>query len=483
LSKQFNIQKLSVIPGVTVVYIPETITVHLGAPNEEAENVTVNFIDYIENVASSELYPTWPEDALRANIHAIVSIAMNRIFTEWYRSRGYNFDITNSTQYDQSYVHNRGIFDNISQITDEIFDQYIIREGRLEPLFAQFCDGRISQCEGMYQWGTVDLADQGYDSYEILQYYYGNDINIVKYSPVGNIETTYPDTPLKLGDTGDLVSLNQFALNVISTNYPGIPKILPIDGVFSPVMENAVKIFQTTFNLPPTGIIDKGTWYKIKNIYVAVRKLAELASIGALLQDIPLDITTEIEEGEVVPYVQLIQYFLNVLSAYYATIPAVNIDGIFGLETRSSIMEFQKTMDLPVTGIIDNQTLYTMYNSILGIIVTLPPAAVALPRFIFPGTVLKRGSEGPDVLIMQEYLAYISTAIQDITYVPYNLVDGVFGPITESAVITFEQEFGLTPDGIVDEETWNRIVDVYRNLRFGEERSLGQFPGVNLGES
>jgi len=483
LSKQFNIQKLSVIPGVTVVYVPETITVHLGAPDEEAENVTVNFIDYIENVASSELYPTWPEDALRANIHAIVSIAMNRIFTEWYRSRGYNFDITSSTQYDQSFVYNRGIFENISQIVAEIFDQYIIREGRLEPLFAQYCDGRVSQCEGMYQWGTVDLAEQGYDPYEILQYYYGNDINLVKYSPVGNIETTYPGTPLKLGDTGDLVLLLQFTLNVISTNYPGIPKILPADGVFSPVMESAVKTFQKTFNLPSTGIVDKGTWYKIKNVYVAVRKLAELTSQGTLLQNIPIDITTNISEGEVVPYIQLVEYFLNVLSAYYATIPAVDINGILDESTRNSIIEFQKTMGLPATGIIDNQTLNTMYNSILGILVTLPPAAVSLPRLIFPGTPLKRGSEGPDVLLMQEYLAYISTAMTDITYVPYDLVDGVFGPITESAVITFQQKFGLNPNGIVDEETWNTIVDVYRNLRFGETRLLGQFPGENLGEA
>ena len=481
--KQSYNKKLSVIPGLTEVYIPETITVHLGAPNENAENVTVNFIDYIKNVASSELYPTWPEDALRANIHAIVSIAMNRIFTEWYRSRGYNFDITNSIQYDQAYVHNRGVFDNISQIVDEIFDQYIIREGRLEPLFAQYCDGRTSQCEGMYQWGTVDLAAKGYDPYQILQYYYGNDINIVKYSPVGNIETTYPGTPLKLGDTGIHVLLSQLALNDISTNYPGIPKIYPVDGVFSPLMESAVKAFQTAFNLSPTGIIDKGTWYKIKNIYVAVTKLAELSSQGVLLSQIPIDFTSNIEEGEIVPYVQLIQYFLNVLSAYYDTIPAVDIDGVLGPLTRTSIIEFQKTVGLPATGIIDNETLNAMFNSVLGILVTLPPSAVSLPRLNFPGTVLKRGSEGPDVFIMQEYLAYISSVVESVTNVPYNLVDGVFGPITESAVITFEKEFGLTPNGIVDEATWDKIVEVYRDLRYGEKRLTGQYPGVELGGS
>ena len=478
MSKQFNIQKLSVIPGITVVYIPETITVHLGAPNEVAENVTVNFIDYIKNVASSELYPTWPEEALRANIHAIVSIAMNRIFTEWYRSRGYNFDITNSTQYDQSYVHNRGIFENISQITDEIFDEYIARNVQVEPLFAEYCDGLVSQCNGMSQWGSVDLADQGYTPFEILQYYYGNDITIVTDAPVENLEVTYPGTPLKLGDSGIYVYLAQLRLNNISTNYPAIPKIYPVDGVFSPLMESAVKIFQSTFNLPSTGIIDKGTWYKIKYVYVAVRKLAELISKGVFLSEIP---SGDIETGIVVPRVQIVQYYLNILSAFYRSIPAVDITGVLDPQTRTSIIEFQKTMGLPTTGIIDNETWKSITNIILGILKTLPPTIVSLPRLTWVNIVYKRGSEGPGVVIIQEYLAYISSVIPNITYVPFNLIDGVFGPITESAVITFQNEFGLVPDGIVDEETWNKMIDVYLDLRYGEERLTGQYSGVELG--
>ncbi len=170
------------IPGAaiphTIVSFPANITVHLGPPDEEALNVTVPYLDYIKNVASSELYPTWPEEALRANIHAITSIAMNRIFTEWYRGRGYDFDITNSTQFDQAYVHERGIFDSVANIADDIFDEYVVRQGHIEPLFTEFCDGRISQCNGMYQWGSVDLANQGYTAIDILRYYYGNDVNI-----------------------------------------------------------------------------------------------------------------------------------------------------------------------------------------------------------------------------------------------------------------------------------------------------------------
>jgi len=469
------------IPGLTSVVIPENITVHLGLPNEEAQNVTVNFIDYIKNVASSEVYPTWPESAIRANVYAIVSIALNRVFTEWYRSRGYNFDITNTTQFDQSYVHNRGIFDNISNIVDDIFDDYIVRQGRLEPLFATYCDGRVAQCDGLYQWGTVELANEGYLPYDILTYYYGNDINLVSDAPVVNFEETYPGTPVKLGDAGPYVLLLQLYLNVISTNFPAIPKINPTNGIFSTSTEEAVKAFQTTFNLPVTGIVDKGTWYRIRNIYVAIRKLAELTSQGVLLSDIPREFNEILDEGIIVPQVQLVQYFLNVLSAFYDTIPAVDIDGILGPQTRTSIIEFQKTVELPATGIIDEQTWNTLYDSVLGILVRLTPTTVYLPRLIYPGTILQRGSEGPSVLIMQEYLAYISSVMPSITNVPYNLVDGVFGPITESAVRTFERDFGLVVDGIVDEYTWNRIVEVYRIMRYGEQRSVGQFPGAEVG--
>lgn len=466
------------IPGLTTVNIPENITVHLGAPDEPAPNVTLPFIDYVKNVASSELYPTWPESALRANIYAIVSIALNRIFTEWYRSRGYDFDITNSTQYDQYFVHNRGIFDSISKIVDDIFDDYVVRQGQLQPLYTQYCDGRVSQCQGMYQWGTVDLANEGYIPYDILKYYYGDDINIIRDTPVGSISETYPGNPLKLGDSGQYVFLSQIMLNTISVNYPSIPKIKPVDGIFNSPTESAVREFQKIFDLTPTGIIDKGTWYKIRNIYVAIRRLAELTSQGILISEIPKQLP--LEGGAVVPRVQFVQYFLNVLSAYYDTIPPVDIDGVLGPLTRASIIEFQKTVQLPVTGILDDQTWTTMYNSIVGILNTLPPSAIALPSLLYPNIVYKSGSEGPGVYIIQQYLSYISTLITDI---PSVTPDGIFGPATQAAVIAFQKRFGLTPDGIVGQTTWNKIVEVYRDLRFGERRTVGQYPGSQLGGS
>ena len=466
------------VPGLSTVVIPRNITVHLGRPDEEAENVTVPFIDYVKNVASSELFPTWPESALRANIYAIVSIALNRIFTEWYRSRGYNFDITNNTQFDQAYVKDRGIFDTVDRLVDEIFNDYISRQGQIEPLYAQFCDGRVSQCEGMYQWGTVDLASKGYVPYEILQYYYGENINIVPNAPVVNLEETYPGFPLKLGDNNQYVLLIKMALNAISVNFPAIPKVYPVDSEYTEGMEEAVRAFQEAFNFPVTGIIDKATWYEIRKIYVAVRNLAELTSQGTLVSDIPRDIVTEIEEGQVVPRVQMVQYFLNVLSAYYRSIPAVDIDGILGPQTRTSLIEFQKTMGLPATGIIDSETWNTMYNSILGILRALPPGAIALPALIFPNIVYREGSEGPGVFLLQEYLSFISTLVPSI---PAVTPDGVFGPDTRAAVVAFQHQYGLNPDGVVQQATWNRIVQVYRELRFGDYRTPGQYPGNEIG--
>ena len=254
--------------------IPETVTVHLGAPSDStASNVTVSFPDYIKNVASSEIYPTWPESAIRANIYAQISFALNRIYTEYYRVRGYSFDITNSTAIDQSFVYGRDIFENISQIVDDIFNSYIQRQGNIEPLFAQYCDGVEVQCNGLSQWGTVTLAEQGLLPYQILQYYYGDNINIVTNVPVEGISGSAPLVPLRYGFSGPDVQRIQVRLNRISNNYPAIPKIYPVDGVFGRETENAVIEFQRIFNLATDGIVGNDTWYKIEYIYNSVKRL------------------------------------------------------------------------------------------------------------------------------------------------------------------------------------------------------------------
>ena len=457
------------IPGLTQVVIPSAITVHLGAPDEPAENVTVPFLDYIKNVASSELYPTWPESALRANIYAITSIALNRIFTEWYRSRGYNFDITNDTRFDQAFVNNRGIFDSVSVLSDELFDSFITRQGQIEPLYAQFCDGRVSFCPGLLQWGSVALAQEGYTPYEILQYYYGTDINIQTDTPIAEAYETYPGIPLQLGDNNPYVLLMQIRLNTIATNYPAIQRIPNPAGTYDEATQAAVRQFQGIFNLPVTGIIDKSTWYEIRRIYTAVTRLAELTSRGIILSEIP-EYTPTPGPEEVVPRVQFVQYFLNVLSAYYNTIPSVDINGVLNTQTRTAIMEFQKTFNLPITGLVDEQTWTTMFNAVSGILNTLPPSVIALPALLWPGITYQLGSEGPGVYLIQQYLSYIASVLEGI---PPAEPDGIYGPRTELAVRTFQEYFGIDVTGVVDRYTWDRIVLIYRNLRFGNTSNIG----------
>ena len=251
-------------------FIPRTIRVHLGNPDQAADNITISFPDYIKNVASSEIYPTWPEAALRANIYAQISFALNRYYTEWYPSRGYDFDITNSTRFDQSFVPGRDIYDSVSRIVDEIFNSYVVRRGSIEPYFTQYCNGTTTTCDGLSQWGTVALAEEGLGPYDILTRYYGDDIDIVTDAPVRNGQPSYPGTPLRLGDAGNDVQEKQIQLNRISANYPSIPKINPTDGVFGISTDEAVRAFQRIFGLTVDGIIGKATWYRLSYIFMPI---------------------------------------------------------------------------------------------------------------------------------------------------------------------------------------------------------------------
>lgn len=339
--------------GAILPVIPENITVHLGRPTESARNVTVPFADYIKNVASSEIYPTWPESALRANILAQISFTLNRIYTEYYRSRGYDFDITNSTAFDQSFVYGRDIFENISQIVDEIFNEYIRRSGSVEPLFAVYCDGINVQCNGISQWGSVELANQGLTPYEILQYYYGDEIEPVRDVPVVGSISSYPGTPLRLGSNGDEVYFVQTRLNRISRNYPNIPKIANPNGLFSADTEDAVKAFQRQFNLTPDGIVGSATWYAISRIYTAVKRLADINSEGISLDEVTLLFNGQISEGSSGLGVRELQVLLAFIAQFDSAVIPVAIDGIFGSGTRASVESFQYEYGLPVTGTVD----------------------------------------------------------------------------------------------------------------------------------
>ena len=353
------------MPTVTP-FIPQRITVHLGPPGSNAPNVTVSFVDYVKNVASSEIYPTWEESALRANILAIVSFALNRVYTEFYRSRGYDYDITNSTAYDQYFVNGRSFFDNVSRIADELFNDYLRRPGFVEPLAAKFCNGTTATCEGLSQWGSQNLALQGYNSNQILRSYYGN-VETVNDAPVRGITSSYPGTPLRRGTTGPSVVVIQTELNRISQSYPAIPKVVPVDGIFGAKTESSVRKFQEVFGLDVDGIVGKATWYALVRLYTAVTSLSELRSQGQRFYNNSWAVTDPIVQGDRGIKVEHLQYMLSVLAAYIPQIPPLQIDGIYGPATRDAVLAAQQRFGLPQTGAVNAATWDEIYDQFSGI--------------------------------------------------------------------------------------------------------------------
>lgn len=393
-------------------YVPEYITVHLGGPSTPAPNVTVSFADYVKNVASSEIYPTWDENALRANIYAIVSFALNRIYTEFYRSRGYNFDITNNTAYDQAYVNGRSYFDNISRIVDNLFNDYLRRPGFVEPLAAKFCNGTTVTCEGLSQWGSQNLAQQGYDEVQILRSYYGN-VEIVNNAPIQGITSSYPGTPLRRGTSGPSVVTVQVMLNRIAQNYPAIPKLANVDGIYGSRTEASVRKFQEIFGLSADGVVGKATWYAMVRLYVAVTALAELRSRGQQFYANSWLVSDPLQVGSTGDKVRHLQYMLAMMSEYIPQLAPLTIDGVFGPATRNAVIAFQQYVELPVTGIVDARTwneIYDLYSGIENQTLrnqeSFPPASVSnspqrqrysrsTTMMQFPGRDMRMGNQDP----------------------------------------------------------------------------------------
>lgn len=461
--------------GVILPVIPENITVHLGRPDDIAQNVTVNFVDYIKNVASSEIFPTWPENALRANIYAQISFALNRIFTEYYRSRGYDFDITNSTTIDQSFVYGRDIFENISQIVDDIFNDYLRRRGSVEPLFALYCDGVEVQCNGLSQWGSVSLAEQGRTPYEILQYYYGDDIDIVRNAQVAGITESYPGTPLRLGTISDDVLLIQIRLNRISKNFPLIPKITDPRGFFSDETEAAVRAFQQQFDLTPDGIVGRATWYAIARIYAGVKRLTDVNSEGIPVEDLTLLFGGDLEQGDSGYAVAELQYLIAFIAAFTPTVRPISIDGIFGSNTRGAVEDFQTDAGLPITGVVNEETWIEIYNTYLSFLDSLPEDYFIATTLPYPGAPLRIGSRGEYVTALQNYLNRISDVY---TAIPKITVDGIYGANTANAVRAYQGIFGLEQTGVTASYTWQSIADTYRTIVEGDFGSPTQNGGT-----
>lgn len=469
-----NFSPQEAIPQVLQrVIVPSQLVVHLGTPRANAENVYVSFPDYIKNVCSCEIYPTWPENAIRANIYAQISLALNRVYTEWYPSQGFNFQITNSTQYDQKFVKGRNIFENISRIVDDIFNVYVSRIGSRGPLFTEYCDGRQVTCTGLKQWGTVDLANQGYSPLGILKYYYGDDIELIETNNIQDIPQSYPGTPLRLGSRGTYVQILQAKLNRIRRNYPLIGSVSE-DGIFGPATENAVKTFQSIFNLAQDGVVGKATWYKISYIFVAVTKLAEL---GAENENLPSDAGSYpgnvLKEGSTGIGVSIVQFYLSTVNMFYQTVPAVDIDGIYGPNTTNAVRTFQRQFNLAQDGIVGKATWDKLYKIYLELVAQLPGSTTSCPSY--PGAPLRQGDFGRDVSTLQAWLSYIADYDPGI---PKVASDGIFGAATREAVVAFQRNYGLVADGIVGQATWNRLCEVSTQIATGT--ASDEFPGTLL---
>lgn len=457
--------------------VPETVTVHLGAPGAAAPDVTVSFPDYIKNVASSEIYPTWPENAIRANILAQISFTLNRIYTEYYRSLGYPFDITNSTRSDQAFVDGRDIFENVSRLTDELFTTYIRRKGSVVPLFASYCNGTTTTCTGLSQWGSVSLANAGRTPFEILQTYYGEDIELEE-APVRGIGPSLPPDLLRLGSVGNDVLDLQIRLNRISENYPSIPKIPVTNGVFEQSTLDAVLEFQRIFSLAQDGVVGKATWYRVLFIFTAVKRLNEIDAEGVSFGEIEKQYPDVLSIGMTGSGVEVIQYFLSLIGLFEDSVPAPLVDGIFGQETEGAVRAFQTRYGLEATGIVDRETYREMYDVYLGILRVLPPDLIGERAKPYPGNVLVFGSRGEDVTDLQTYLQAISE--------PYGLpgteVTGNFDNKTKEAVTAVQRRFGIPVSGAVGATTWARIASLYDGLLSEEAIAPGQFPGIELKE-
>lgn len=438
--------------------IPETITVHLGLPNQPAENITVPFPDYIKNVASSEIYPTWPDAAIRANIYAQITYALNRIFNEFYRSQGYDFDITSTTQYDQTFIKGRDIYENISQIVDEIFNNYVVRQGRVDPFFTAYCNGTTTVCDGLSQWGTVALAEQGLTPYQILQQFYGNDIGILENVPISANIASYPNVPLRLGDAGNTVKTIQLELNRIADNYPAIPKIENPNGVFDKATEDAVREFQRIFNLTPDGIVGKSTWYQLKYLYNGVKRLNELTSEGLTLEEVTRPFPAVLREGNSGVDVRSLQYYLDALAYFNDALPDIEQDGYFGPATAAAVRAFQSLVGLNPDGIVGPQTWQQLKRAYADILSMLPAGMEESNAGIYPGYFLSLGMENQDVRNLQTYLR----GIADYSgVIPPIEVTGVFDEPTRDVVAALQAQNGLPPTGNVGPATWSLIRRLY----------------------
>ncbi len=437
--------------------VPNNIVVHLGSPSSNSRNITVPFTSYISNVAASELYPTWPQNALIANIYAIISFTMNRIYNEWYRSKGYNFDITSSPAYDQTYTENRSTYENINNIVQEIFNNYVVKGKGIEPYFTSYCDGRKLICNGLSQWGSVTLANQGKTPLEILKNYYGNDISIKYDAEVGDGTIGYPGYDIELGSFGNPVLAIERDLKRIRNNYPAIPEIPSSPGIYTNDLANAVKKFQEIFNLPVTGVVNKATWYKIKYIYNSVKKLGDLYSEGITEEEATFLYNDKLTLGNSGIDVEYIHYFLDALAFLDPDIPRLQTNSIYSENTVTMVKAFQKKYGLPVTGDFtysDWKVLKEEYEKILSFV---PDKYKYYVNELYPNNFLMKGMSGDDIKRYQRLLLKICRFDKSI---PGVRVNGIFDDLTDRSVRKLQNDYGFEINGIVGPLLWRKTVEL-----------------------
>ena len=448
--------------AVRTPVVPTEITVHIGSPEEAGKTITVPFPEYIKNVASNEIYASWPADAIKANILAQISFALNRVYNEWYPSQGYNFDITSSPAYDQTFKEDSQFFENISQIVDDIFNNYIVKGDQVQPLFAAYCDGINTTCDGLSQWGSVELARQGLSPTEILKRYYGNDIRIIYNAPVSPNIPSYPGFPFRLGSAGNYVRQLKVQLNRISNNYPAIPKIEEENIFFTTDMEESVKAFQEIFDLPVTGTVDKATWYEVKYLYNAVKKVANLASEGISIEEVEFPYGETLQIGDTGPYIRPLNYLLNFLSYFDTNIPKLNLSGEeFTEDTKEMVIAFQTSNNIEARGIVGKNTwnaLVTDYNQTKELI---PEEYLYYEDKLYPGIFLSLGMTGDDILNLQNFLYIICEKTHQI---PGVRVNGTFDELTEESIKAIQKRYNLPENGIVGPATWQKIIDWVESL-------------------
>lgn len=396
--------------------------------------------------------PPWPEQALRANILAQISLALNRIWTEWYPSRGYNFNITGSPAVDQVFTEGRTVYAVMERLTAELFSTYVRRTGDAEPYFTEYCDGKLVTCKGMKQWGTVDRANEGKTALQILRYYYGNDVNLVTTNNIAAIPESYPGTALRLGSTGTSVRIIQRQLDRIAKDYPAFGKPT-VNGTFDAATESSVKAFQKYFSLTADGVVGRATWYKISFIYVSVKELAQLTSegeswAGTVTGGVWPGVV--LRRGDTGAYVELVQFWLSTLAEFDIAIPDLTVDGNFGAGTERSVKAFQSENGLTADGVVGQVTWDALYGAWVDVQSDMGGTA-------YPGTALRTGSKGNDVRLVQFWLRIAADnypTLQTVT------VDGNFGSGTAAAVKAFQSLFGLTSDGVVGRTTWTKLNEV-----------------------